>query len=195
MPYRLLLMKPIDQKSRTAQVDVYLDNLPTDYKVYLFYYPSPVRNNDLENKLRSFGNNTDRNLFINIGSLRDPKYNKIARDFEIRDLPVIIITAISKLASVGTEAYCPTVYVRIDSKYLLKDTNKAIELVSKVFNLFISGRVLEALQQARLEQQKAFLSYIKDIIIKGLKEIAGHINEKDISISLLEGKLEVKGTE
>ena len=113
-------------------------------------------NEDLENKLRKFGNIIGKNLFVNIGRLNDPNYKKIASRFEIRDLPVIIITAIDGLSSVKTERYYSTFFVRLDSKILLHSVDLTIKSIEQLFNLFIGGQISEALSQYRHDQRNAF---------------------------------------
>jgi hypothetical protein len=175
--------------------------LPDDYKVYLFYYPGSMPNEDLENKLRKFGNIIGKNLFVNIGRLNDPNYKKIASRFEIRDLPVIIITApviiiaIDGLSSVKTERYYSTFFVRLGSKILLHSVDLTIKSIERLFNLFIGGQISEALSQYRHDQRNAFLSKLKVVILNSLKVIAKFLSDRDISISLLEGKFELKRSE
>ena len=68
--------------------NVFLANLPTDYKVFLFYYPSVIANEDLENGLRKLGDMTGKNLFVNFGLLNDPNYSIIQKTFQIKSFPV-----------------------------------------------------------------------------------------------------------
>lgn len=150
-------------------------------------------NEDLENKLRKFGNIIGKNLFVNIGRLNDPNYKKIASRFEIRDLPVIIITAIDGLASVKTERYYSTFFV--DSKILLHSVDLTIKSIEQLFNLLIGVQISEALSQYRHDQRNAFLSKLKVVILNSLKVIAKFLSDRDISISLLEGKFELKRSE
>ena len=152
-------------------------------------------NEDLEHKLRKFGNIIGKNLFVNIGRLNDPNYKKIASRFEIRDLPVIIITAIDGLSSVKTERYYSTFFVRLDSKILLHSGDLTIKSIEQLFNLFIGGQISEALSQYRHDQRNAFLSKLKVVILNSLKVIAKFLSDRDISISLLEGKFELKRSE
>lgn len=150
-------------------------------------------NEDLEHKLRKFGNIIGKNLFVNIGRLNDPNYKKIASIFEIRGLPVIIITAIDGLASVKTERYYSTFFV--DSKILLHSVDLTIKSIEQLFNLLIGVQISEALSQYRHDQRNAFLSKLKVAILNSLKVIAKFLSDRDISISLLEGKFELKRSE
>ena len=107
MPYDIVFVEPEDPslaagKDRGAG-SVFLSNLPASAKVFAFFYPSSVAMNDLVERLRSLGRGTGDNLFVNIGSLRDPDYPIVGA------LPVIIITAISPLAATPRrpDGLCP----------------------------------------------------------------------------------------
>ena len=113
--YKLVLSGMPEFKEGVDE-DVYLDDIPSDYKVYLLYYPGPLLNEDLENKLRTLGEITGRNLFVYIGRLDDPKYSKIASTFKIMKLPVIIITGVEGFASVKSGNYYSTAFVKLDNK-------------------------------------------------------------------------------
>ena len=183
MPYQLVLSELIDKETRKVGENVFFDNLPSDYEVFIFYYPGAMPNEELESKLRNLGDITGKNLFVNLGRLNDPKYKKIRNKYQIKNLPVIIVTAIDKLASPPTEF--STAYVKIDSKRLLKSPNYAIECVQTVFNLFIGGEISKALRQPNR-------SYLKAIIADALKGMKKFLDERDITVSLMEGKFELR---
>ena len=189
MSYQLVL-KIVDEKTKEVGENVFFDNLPSDYKVYMLYYPRAMPNEDLESALRNLGNITGKNLFVNIGRLNDPNYEKIAKKFNIENLPVIIVTAIAKLASPSTEF--STVYVKIEDRRLLNSPNLAIECVQTLFNLFIQEKISEALSQHKKYKRDALISHLKDIITNALKGIWEFIKERDINVCLLEGKFELK---
>ena len=169
---------------------MFFDNLPQDYEVYIFYYPGAVPNEDLESQLRNLGSITGRNLFVNIGKLNDPNYSKLVSKFEIRKFPVIIITAIDRLASPPTAFF--TTYVKIDSQRILNSPALAIECLQKLFNLFIEGKISEAVSQFRKDQRNALIGNLIDVITNALKGIRDFIVERDISVSLVEGRFELK---
>jgi len=83
---------------------VFLEILPHGYSVYIFYYPGAFPNDELENKLRTLGKITGNIVFVNIGRLNDPRYEKIRDTFSITDLRVIVITAIEELASIKADS-------------------------------------------------------------------------------------------
>lgn len=187
MSSKLVITGPMDATSpRDIGENVFFDNLPHDYQVYLLYYPGANSNEELSQSLRNLGDITGGNLFVNMGKLNDPNFRKIAKLFNIKNYPVIIITAIDKLAS-PTQGF-QTAYVKIESKTLLTDTDLTIECVQKVFNLFMEGKIAEAINQAAESKAEAIISRVKAVIIS----VVNFLKEADITISLTEGKFELK---
>lgn len=133
MSYQLVLSERVEETTRDVGENVFFDNLPSDSEVYLFYYPGAMPNKELESKLREFGNNTGKNLFVNIGRLNDPNFKKIVNNFGVKDFPVIIVTANSRLASHPIEF--ETAYVKLDSKKVLNSTDLTIDCAQKLFLL------------------------------------------------------------
>lgn len=189
---RLVLTELIDEGTKAIGENVFIDNIPEGYEVYLFYYPSFMPNEQLEKKLRNFGKITGKNLFVNIGRLNDPKYRKMKKTFDIVNLPVVIVTGIEGLASIKTERYSSTAYVKIDSEHLLNSPDLTIRSLERLFNLFIGGEIAEAMKQVTTDQRNAIVSNLKRVTVKALKEIANFLSDKDISVSLIEGKFELK---
>ena len=190
MPYQLVLSEFIDEKTKEVGENVFFDNLPSQYEVFILYYPGAMPNEELESALRNLGNITGENLFVNIGRLNDPNYKKIANKFDIRNLPVIIVTAIDKLASPPTEF--STAFVKIDSKRLLNSPNLAIECLQTLFNLFIDEKISEAISQAKHAERDALISHLKGIITDALNGMRKFLGERDIIVSLAEGKFELR---
>jgi hypothetical protein len=169
--------------------NVFLSNLPDNYKVYLFYYPSTIPHEDLENKLKTLGETAGNNLFVNIGRINDPNFNKMKTNFGIVDLPVILMTGLSEIASLKTERYYETLYVRIDSQSLLQSADLTIKSVERILNLLIGGEISQALSQYGHDRRFAF---VKRVILNPLKKIANFLSDRDISVSLVEGKFDLK---
>lgn len=190
MTYQLVLSELVDATTRDVAENVFFDNLPSNYEVYLLYYSGAEPNEGLETKLRDLGKDTGKNLFVNIGRLSDPNYKKIRNKFDIKNLPVIIITAIDTLASLPTEF--STAYVRIDDEKLLKSPDLVIKCVQRLFNLFIDKKISEALNQFKIDQRGLLLSHLKSIVTNAIKEVWKFFLERDISVSLTEGKFELK---
>jgi len=192
MPYQLVLSEWSDEIAKNVGENVFIDSMSDDYKVYLFYYPGSMSNEALESKLRNIGDITGKNLLVNIGRLNDPKYYKIKNRFGIIDLPVIILTALEGLATVKTDTYYSTAFVRIDDKRMLNSVDLTIKSVERLFNLFIGGEVAGAIEQGEQDTLEATLTRIKGIVVNGLKQIGEFLNERDITVSLIEGKFELK---
>lgn len=192
MSYRLVLTELKDARTKDIGENVFLEDLSSDYKVYLFYYPGAMPNEALEGRLRKLGDNTGRNLFVNIGRLDDPRYDIIKEKFRIRNLPVIIVTGINSIASLTDENYSSTVYVRLDKKELLNSIDMTTQCIERLFNLFIGGEISEALDQAKSDQRDAVISNVKSKVIIALSGFKKFLWEKDIEVSLFEGKFQIK---
>lgn len=190
MPYQLIFSEQTGEKEKDVGDNVFLDNLPAEYKVYLFYYPDVMGDQELETSLRSLGDITGKNLFVNLGKLNDPNYKRIANNFQIEKLPVIVMTAVADLAS-PPSSFLNT-YVRIDNKKLLESPDKVMESLEKIFNLFISGNVAEALKEAKKDDRKTLIASFTKVVTDSLKGLWKFIEERDISFSVAEGKFELK---
>ncbi len=169
---------------------VFFSDLPEDYKVFLLYYRAAMPNRLLEQKLTEFGKNTGKNLLVNLGSAADPSYNLVVKRFNIKQFPVIIMTAVPELA-------CPagadlTAYAKLDNKELLKSPDRTIDCAEKLFNLFIQGKVAEAVSKAKWSERSALIGAVLTVLGDGLKAVGGFIANRDISVSVLEGKFELK---
>src|SRR5262249_40601561 len=109
----------------------------------------------LESALRDLGEMSGNNLFVNIGRLDDPEYDKIRNHFGIKPLPVIVITADPNLAS-PLDTYA-TGFVRIDSKTLLNSPERTINCVQEVLNLFLGGEISKAISLTKWKQWSELL--------------------------------------
>jgi hypothetical protein len=172
---QLILYGPEKKKQKSAKAvgeKILFNDLPADSKVYLLYYPPFTnRNMDLESKLREFGNDTAKNLFVNIGTLGDPSFILLAPMFGgFNDLPVVIITGNPEVASRPAEF--KTAFVKFEGK-ALNSPDLAIESMEKVCLLFLQGRFAEALRQPGKYNRKALLSSLRTVISNGLKGLKG----------------------
>lgn len=190
MPYKLILSEAVEERTRAVGENVFFDDLSPDYKVFMFYYPSAMPNQDLEAKLRNLGEMTGSNLFVNIGRYDDPNYDKIVNKFNIKKTPVIIVTGVDELAS--APGIFSTAYVRIDNKSLLESSERLLECLQKLFHLFIAGKVAEAMSEYKKDKLNLFASRFMEILKHGFQEIWQFIDRRDISFSWIEGKLELK---
>lgn len=177
----------VHERTKDIGENVFFNDLPFDFKVYILCYGGTGLNEELADKLRNLGNISGNNLFVNIAKLDDPNYNKIANTFEIKTFPTIIIIAINKLASSPKEHL--TAYVKIDDKKLLNSPDLAIECIDRVFNLFIQGRISEAVKG----QSRCLISFrIKSVINEAFTGMTGYLKEWEISFSFITGTLEIK---
>ncbi len=168
----------------------FFTDLPEDYKVFLLYYRAAMGDQDLEDKLVELGKNTGKNLFVNLGSARDPSYAMISKRFGLERFPVIIMTAVPDLASPGNEYL--TAYAKLDSKQLLSSPERTVECAEKLFNLFIQGDVAKAISNAKWTQRGELARAVGNVLGDALKAVGGFIASRDISVSVLEGKFELK---
>jgi hypothetical protein len=196
MTYELILVKEVDGSYRFRDVfdNILLSDLPFNYNVYAFYYPGVLADEEFEDRLRNLGNITGRNLLVNIGRLDDPNYDKITKVFKIERLPAIVMTANGSLASIKMENVESTAYIRIDEEQLLKSADKTIEIVQNLYLLFLRGEVAKALKSVAKAKRDAMLSDIKNRIIASLRGISKFLEERDITLSIFEGKLELRRT-
>jgi len=191
MGYQLILAeKPAEGKiDKDVGENVFFADLPAEYKVYAFYYGGAMANETLVDRLRTLGELAGKNLFVNLGHLNDPKYDEIQKRFEIQKFPVIIVTAIDALASPAGEYL--TAFVRLEGK-LLDSPDRTIECVQELFNLFLQGKVSEAMCHAKWQQRKELLNGLTSFFAGALKSLKEFVFERDISISILTGKFELK---
>lgn len=169
--------------------NVFLDDLSDEYRVFAFYYPPAMPDEDLESGLRGLGDLTGENLFVNIGKLNDPSFAKIVKAFDIHDYPVVVLTATSDLAGAGEEGV--NVYVRIDDKRVLEDPARAVELVQEIYTLFLRGEVADAIAKAKSNERMELVRAVAKRIGAGLSKIAGFVADRDFKVSLVEGSFEM----
>jgi hypothetical protein len=185
-----LVIKTIGTKASGEGVPVF--DLPSyEAKIYALYYPGEMIDDDLENKLREFGNITGKNLFINIGRLNDPNYDLVISQFEITTSPVVVVTAISELASIKNKLL--TVYVKIDSERVLKDPQLTVKTIKNLFYLFMQNKISGALSKCQQANNDAIIKSLKTVVIDSLKELKSYLSDKDWNVSLGPFSLEVKG--
>lgn len=190
MAYQLVFEEAPTPGAAKGVGSVFLDNLPADYKVYLFYYGGAMPDEALESRLRQLGEMTGNNLFVNIGTLGDPRYGEITGRFEIKKYPVIILTAIDSLASPAAEYL--TTYVRLDSRNMLDSPDRTIECVQELFNLFLQGKVSEAIAHAKWQERTELLAQVGHFFAGALKGLRDFVAGRDINIAFATFKLELK---
>jgi len=188
--YQLVLLK---EKPKGVPMDVgeniFFDNLPLDYEVFLLCYAGTGMNEDLRNKLTSLGEQSGKNLLVNFAKLNDPNYTKIRNAFDIEVFPTIIVTGIGVLASPPTEY--STAYVKMDNKQLLNSPDQAAECVERVFNLFLAGEISEAIKDQNRAARNAALNKVLKTALGGIR---GFLREWEISFSFINGTFSLKPT-
>ena len=190
MPFQLVLKEPPTENAKSVGENIFFENLPFDYKVYALYYPAAMPDEALEAKLRALGAITGGNLLVNIGRLDDPQLDKIASLFQVKSYSVIIVTAVDALASAG--AHYLSAYARLDSKHFLDSPDRVVDCVQRLFNLFIQGKVSDAIAKAKWSQRQELVAWVANVFTNALKSLGGFIAARDISVSLYEGKFELK---
>jgi hypothetical protein len=182
----------LTEEERTMDVgdNVFFDNLPAAYKVYVLCYLGVGADQALVQKLKDFGSETGNNCLINIAKLNDPNYTKVRKTFGIMTFPTIIITATGDLATPPSEY--STGFVRIDNKALMKSADLTFTCIEKMFNLFIDEKFTEALKVKTSDERMAL---IRQVLNDSLIKVKGFLKEWDISFSFTTGKLELKPRE
>jgi tetratricopeptide (TPR) repeat protein len=72
--YRLALSENVTGTAMAVGDNIFFENLPHDYKVYVLCYPGTDMNEELRNKLTSLGEQSGKNLLVNFAKLNDPNY-------------------------------------------------------------------------------------------------------------------------
>jgi hypothetical protein len=188
MSYRLILRETDTDDTKAVGENLFLANLPEQFPVYAFYYPAELSDQSLENALRGLGGRTGDNLLVNLGRLDDPNFDKIARAFDLDSFPALAMTAVADLAAPPGDFV--NAYVRLDGR-LLKDPGRAIELVENLYLLFLRGDVAKAIRKVRWRNRTELLRTVAASIGDALGGIGGFVAERDIAVSLLEGRFEL----
>lgn len=176
-------------RAKAVGEDVFLSDLSDEYRVFAFYYPPAMPDQALEAGLRHLGEIGGKNLFVNLGKFDDPSYQTISNAFDIREYPVVVVTATADLAGVtGGDA---SVYVRIDDKRVLGDAARAVELVQEISMLFLRGEIADAISKAKTRERTELLRAVAARIGSVLRKVAGFVADHDFKISLVQGSFEL----
>jgi hypothetical protein len=177
------------QKDRGVAESVFLSSLPTNPKVFAFFYRGSTDWDEVEKRLRALGQKTGDNFFVNIGTLADPDYPRAQERFQIEELPVIVVTAISPLAATpaGDNAF-----VRLDNRSLFEKPDELIRTVEELFNLFLGGKISRAVATGWKQEGKAALSAATQRIWSVIKPVITWVAERDLVLEFLGVKIEVK---
>lgn len=170
--------------------NVFLRDLPAEYAVFLFYYPSAMPDDELEEALTGLGELAGKNLLVNIGRLNDPEFARVVKLFEIGAYPVVVITAAGHLAASADGSL--SAFVRLDDKNLLSDPVRTADVAQRIFTLFLTGEVAKALSTAKSVRRKEGLRAVLNVITRALAPVAHFFADRDIAVSLATGTFELK---
>jgi hypothetical protein len=182
MAYEIVFVEKPDSgrnPDRAVGENVFIANLPAKPKVFVFFYRGSAETGEVEKALRALGQKTGDNLFVNIASQADPDYDKAERRFSIGRWPVIIITAISPLAATpeGDNAF-----VRLDSRSLFAKPDELIRTVEELFNLFLGGKIGQAVTIGWTRQGKAALLMAGKRIWSVIQPAINWLSERDFAV-------------
>lgn len=102
------------------------------------------------------------------------------------------MSAVGELASVKLENRHFTAFTRLDNEELLKSVQFTVECVEKLSDLFRGGHILEALQAAKNARLNTMRSSVKNMITNEFKIMGRFLSDRDVVVSLFEGKLELE---
>ena len=174
---------------RASGYGVFLSNLPTNPKVFVFFYRGSADTSEVEKGLRALGQRTGDNLFVNIASPADPHYDTAKKRFSIREWPVIVVTAIGPLAA---SPQGDTAFVRLDNKSLFKKPEELVRTVEKLFNFFLDEEIKRAVWTGWTEEGKAALLAAAERIWSVIQPLVGWVAERDFTFEFASVKIEVK---
>jgi hypothetical protein len=169
--------------------DIFLANLPASPKVFAFFYPGETDTDEVEKRLRALGKKTGENLFVNFSTLMDPDYKRAVKRFRVKALPVIIVTAISPLAATPNGE---STFVRLDGKSLFAKPEALVRTVEELFNLFLSGKITQAVIVGQAQQGKAAAGAAVAAVWAVVSKVIDWAAERDFQIELTPVKIEVK---
>lgn len=150
----LVRTKP-DKMSYQYDPNVVLDTVAHDCKVYCFVIGRSDIADDLKNDLKKLGEEYEKNLYVGLWNMGDPNYDVLAREYGLRKIPSIVMTALDTLSDNGENQYS---FLRLDGRLLENEfINETKAFIRELYNLFIKGEIKEALKNAKIKKVKVFL--------------------------------------
>lgn len=191
MTFRIVFVerKGASGAEKAVGENVFLADLPTDPKVFAFFYPGDQDSSAVENRLRALGRKTGDNLLVNLGSLVDPDYKQAVKTFGIGSLPVIVITAVSPLAATPDGE---TAYVRLDGATLFAHPEDLVRTTEEIFNLFLGEQMRKAIMVGWAEQKKAALADLSRQVWALIRPVIEWAAKKHIEVGFCGVKIVVK---
>lgn len=132
--------------------------VPDDCKIYVFYVPGMVKYEDLKKALQEYGEAAGKNIFVGLWALDAEPYQSVLTYFGIKKSPALVIFG-NPVFSTDGQKPTATAFARIDNPNLLNDVAKASDCINETCNLFMVGKVKDALSNARNDQYKSTLDH------------------------------------
>lgn len=189
MPYQLILQEAGEDTAKAVGENIFIANLPANFPVYAFYYPAEILDPAFEDLLRKLGERTGDNLFVNIGRLNDPQFDKIVRKFGITTFPALVLTAVADLAAPEDELM--SACVLLDGRLIAKP-DRAIKFVEELYLLFLRGKIATAIRKAKRKNKLELVRTVGNFILTALGKLGTFVAERDWSVSIVQGRFEVK---
>ncbi len=159
--------------------------VPNDCKTYVFYVPGMIDYQTLKDALQKYGGAAGKNIFVGLWRLDAEPYQEILRYFNIRKGPAVVISGKS-IFSTDEQQPPQTAFARIDNPKLLNDLPKVSECITETCNLFIEGKIKEALSNARKDQFNASLGqYLRKINEK----VSNFLKDRSITFDVSKGQI------
>ena len=180
-----LLFRP-QTTTKLAVPDLTLaEQIPEDCDVYVFYVPGMLKYEDLKKALLEYGKDAGKTIFVGVWLLASKKYKEVIKTFKIKDSPAVIVSAKS-MFSTNPKDKTDVAYARIDNHDILNDLNKASTCITETINLFLQGKVKDAVINAKLDGYKATWDhYFKDI----KEAVSKFLKDHSITFDILKGQI------
>jgi hypothetical protein len=99
------------------------------------------------------------------------------------------MTAVGELAAADHDLL--STYVKLDGK-LLASPDRAIKLIEELYLLFLKGDVAKAIRKAGHQNFAEFARTVGRFVLAALTQVGAYIADHDFTVSLVQGRFEVK---
>ncbi len=180
-----LFFQPQAVTKMTVEKLTLAEQVPPDCDVYAFYVPGMLKFEDLEKALLDYGKDAGKTIFVGKWAKDSPIYKGVINAFEIKGGPVVVVTAKS-IFSANPQDKTEIAFAKIDNQNLFADLPRASNCITETINLYLQGKVKEAMINAKLDGYGA--SWYK--YFKGLKgDIAGFLKDHSVTFDVLKGQI------
>lgn len=191
MTYAFILKELTEKGSRGLDEKHFLDGLLYDYKSFILYFPGIQRDNKFEERLTASLMDKGYDTLFNIKPVTDPNFQLIATTFNIRKVPIVIITAKSDYSLLEYRGHFASIYFKLD-KDNIDNPSKAVDTVMKIRELFVNRTIYNIIQQNNKVELP--ISIIKTNIIKAITQLVP-VENNAISVYFADGKFEIEWSE